>query len=823
MAHLAMSFGNAVLVVLSLSALYIAASQGVLIGESEIEGLGRRATDQTEKTHFRRFLLSGQHSPSYQVSIASAPTTGHHHHRHHRHDHAPAPTHRGHGGVVPAQSPHHRRHVHIQAPTPGPGPSVSPMPPPGIIPSLPAPSTDCHERCTDPFTSTAGEPCGCVIPMLVSLQLGVPPYVFFPQVSELASELAAGTSFSQSQVRILGANTVENNMDETEVKAELVPLGAAFDNATALRTAHKFWNHEVGISEDRFGSYSVLYVRYPGLPPSPPSPGSNAGGPTSSKSPYEQPLSVNVKKRRSRPGTGTIAVVVLTALLAVICLVAVWFAWRCKHAKQPMMVEPMLPGSSVTKKSGGGSMLSSSMASSTSISYASSFTPYTGSAKTFTLLEIERATNGFKTQNIIGEGGFGRVYHGILDDNTRVAVKVLTRDDHQGGREFAAEVEMLSRLHHRNLVKLLGICIEEHTRCLVFELISNGSVESHLHGIDQETSPLDWETRLKIALGAARGLAYLHEDSNPRVIHRDFKASNILLEEDFTPKVSDFGLAKAASDEMSTHISTRVMGTFGYVAPEYAMTGHLLVKSDVYSYGVVLLELLSGRKPVDMSQPPGQENLVTWARPLLNSKEGLEILVDPALNNVPFDNLVRVAAIASMCVQPDVSHRPLMGEVVQALKLVYNDSDASDGIMSGNGSMHRESQQQDVKSRNPFVGGGGTYANGGGGDDERISGAARHCRESDSFISIDYDSGTFGGDRAGRQQALSNSESFIVGTFASQQQQCASAPTAATSIKPKRPWYRVRNADNGTVSESALLRYKRDDANRNDHSDIWLL
>ncbi|XP_065045653.1 uncharacterized protein LOC135581631 isoform X3 [Musa acuminata AAA Group] len=195
-------------------------------------------------------------------------------------------------------------------------------------------------------------------------------------------------------------------------------------------------------------------------------------------------------------------------------------------------------------------------------------------------------------------------------------------------------------------------------------------------GADKETTLLNWNTRLKIALGAARGLAYLHEDSSPRVIHRDFKSSNILLEDDFTPKVSDFGLARTAMGEGNEYISTRVMGTFGYVAPEYAMTGHLLVKSDVYSYGVVLLELLTGRKPVDMLRPPGQENLVTWARPLLTSRDGLESIIDPSLgNDIPFDSLAKVAAIASMCVQPEVDQRPFMGEVVQALKLVYNEGD----------------------------------------------------------------------------------------------------------------------------------------------------
>lgn len=212
---------------------------------------------------------------------------------------------------------------------------------------------------------------------------------------------------------------------------------------------------------------------------------------------------------------------------------------------------------------------------------------------------------------------------------------------------------------------------------------------------------------MKIALGSARGLAYLHEDSSPRVIHRDFKASNILLEYDFVPKVSDFGLARTAVDGGSGHISTRVMGTFGYVAPEYAMTGHLLVKSDVYSYGVVLLEILTGRKPVDMLRPHGQENLVTWARPLLTNREGLDMILDPALGtSVPFESVAKVAAIASLCVQPEVSHRPFMGEVVQALKLVCNESDENQasGSCSQGDAIDQDPNHQDPEIRIDAIG-----------------------------------------------------------------------------------------------------------------------
>ncbi|GMQ06122.1 hypothetical protein CsSME_00050829 [Camellia sinensis var. sinensis] len=339
---------------------------------------------------------------------------------------------------------------------------------------------------------------------------------------------------------------------------------------------------------------------------------------------------------------------------------------------------------------------------------------------------------------------------------------------------------MLSRLHHRNLVKLIGICTEERSRCLVYELIPNGSVESHLHGIDKETAQLDWGERLKIALGAARGLAYLHEDSSPRVIHRDFKSSNILLEYDFTPKVSDFGLARTAMDEENRHISTRVMGTFGYVAPEYAMTGHLLVKSDVYSYGVVLLELLTGKKPVDMSQPPGQENLVTWARPLLTSKEGLESIIDPSLGpDFPFDSIAKVAAIASTCVQPEVSHRPFMGEVVQALKLVCNECDVTREL--GSGSCSQENISIDMDGRI-----------------STNSGQLRDPLKTQSPVS-DYDSG-FDLER-GLSMSDLLSASARLGMRDSRSFMSHSTSGPLRTGKGKRLWQKMRRLAGGSVSE----------------------
>ncbi|KAG5409160.1 hypothetical protein IGI04_005479 [Brassica rapa subsp. trilocularis] len=534
------------------------------------------------------------------------------------------------------------------------------LPPLQALPP-PPPNSDCSSTvCLDPYTNTPpGSPCGCVWPIQVELRLTMPLYDFFPMVSEFSREISAGVFMKQSQVRIMGANAATQQPDKTILLIDLVPLGDKFDNMTAMLTYQRFYRKKVYIDATTFGQYDVVYVRYPGLPVSPPSGGMTVidhepfSRNNNNNGMVKKPFGVDVpKKMRKREiNGGSIAVIVLSAAAFI----------------------------------GSVRSLTGSRFSSTSLSFESSIAPFTLSAKTFTASEIVKATSNFAESRVLGEGGFGKVYEGLFDDGTKVAVKVLKRDDQQGGREFLAEVEMLSRLHHRNLVNLIGICIEDRNRSLVYELIPNGSVESHLHGVDKESSPLDWEARLKIALGAARGLAYLHEDSNPRVIHRDFKSSNILLEHDFTPKVSDFGLARnALDDEDNRHISTRVMGTFGYVAPEYAMTGHLLVKSDVYSYGVVLLELLTGRKPVDMSQPPGQENLVSWTRSFLTSREGLEAIIDQSLGQpeIPFDSVAKVAAIASMCVQPEVSHRPFMGEVVQALKLVCNECDEAKELNS---------------------------------------------------------------------------------------------------------------------------------------------
>ncbi|RCV15653.1 hypothetical protein SETIT_3G074400v2 [Setaria italica] len=297
----------------------------------------------------------------------------------------------------------------------------------------------------------------------------------------------------------------------------------------------------------------------------------------------------------------------------------------------------------------------------------------------FSYRQLHAATGGFGRAHMVGQGSFGAVYRGVLPDGRKVAVKLMDRPGKQGEEEFEMEVELLSRLRSPYLLGLIGHCSEGGHRLLVYEFMANGGLQEHLYpnrGSFGGISKLDWDTRMRIALQAAKGLEYLHERVNPPVIHRDFKSSNILLDKDFHARVSDFGLAKLGSDRAGGHVSTRVLGTQGYVAPEYALTGHLTTKSDVYSYGVVLLELLTGRVPVDMKRPPGEGVLVNWALPMLTDREKVVRILDPALEGqYSLKDAVQVAAIAAMCVQPEADYRPLMADVVQSLvPLVKNRS-----------------------------------------------------------------------------------------------------------------------------------------------------
>ncbi|KAJ6742796.1 hypothetical protein OIU85_016842 [Salix viminalis] len=380
------------------------------------------------------------------------------------------------------------------------------------MPPLPPPNKDCSATvCTEPYTNThPGSPCGCVLPMQVGLSISVALFNFFPLVSELAQEIATGVFIKQSQVHIIGANVASQQPEKTTILVDLVPLEERFDNTTARFIYQRFWHKQVVINPSIFGDYEVLYVRYLGLPPSPPSAPSGIaiidGRPYSgddNNARTGKPLGVDVhRKHKNGLGDGVVAIIALSGFVALALFSAIAWALLFRHrdcaSQSDIVLLPLPP--SVVKPSGIAGSLVVSGLSSASLSFGSSIPVYTGSAKTFSTSDIERATNSFDASRILGEGGFGRVYSGILEDGTKVAVKVLKRDDQQGGREFLAEVEMLSRLHHRNLVKLIGICTEERSRSLVYDLVPNGSVESHLHGSTlalSEYSYLDRESYLE--------------------------------------------------------------------------------------------------------------------------------------------------------------------------------------------------------------------------------------------------------------------------------------------------------------------------------------
>ncbi|KAL5855813.1 hypothetical protein ACOSQ4_005615 [Xanthoceras sorbifolium] len=290
-----------------------------------------------------------------------------------------------------------------------------------------------------------------------------------------------------------------------------------------------------------------------------------------------------------------------------------------------------------------------------------------GWGRWYSLRELDMATRGFAEENVIGEGGYGIVYKGVLPDGSVVAVKNLLNNKGQAEKEFKVEVEAIGKVKHKNLVGLIGYCAEGAQRMLVYEYVDNGNLEQWLHGDVGPVSPLTWDIRMKIAVGTAKGLAYLHEGLEPKVVHRDVKSSNILLDKNWNSKVSDFGLAKLLGAEAS-YVTTRVMGTFGYVSPEYASTGMLNEGSDVYSFGVLLMEMITGRSPIDYSRPAGEMNLVDWFKGMVASRRGEE-LVDPLIEVQPPQRALKRALLVCLrCIDLDAHKRPKMGQIVHMLE-----------------------------------------------------------------------------------------------------------------------------------------------------------
>lgn len=311
--------------------------------------------------------------------------------------------------------------------------------------------------------------------------------------------------------------------------------------------------------------------------------------------------------------------------------------------------------------------------------------PVCSNLKSFSFIDLKNATRNFRSDCLLGEGGFGCVFKGWVDENTLnptkpgtgivVAIKKLKPGSFQGHKEWLAEVNYLGQLHHENLVKLVGYCFESENRLLVYEYMPKGSLENHLFRSGVQTIP--WPMRVSIAVDVARGLSFLHGlDAN--VIYRDLKASNILLDLDFKAKLSDFGLARDGPTGDKSHVSTKVVGTRGYAAPEYIATGHLTPKSDVYGFGVVLLELLSGRRAMDEDGTGvGGETLVDWAKPFLSEKRVFRIMDTRLRGQYSKKGAQAAAALALQCLHSDWKNRPAMTDVLVTLELLHTSKDCS--------------------------------------------------------------------------------------------------------------------------------------------------
>ncbi|KAJ1381611.1 Serine-threonine/tyrosine-protein kinase, catalytic domain [Sesbania bispinosa] len=279
---------------------------------------------------------------------------------------------------------------------------------------------------------------------------------------------------------------------------------------------------------------------------------------------------------------------------------------------------------------------------------------------------IEAATDKFSVDNKLGEGGFGEVYKGTLPSGQQIAVKRLSKSSGQGGEEFKNEVVVVAKLQHRNLVRLLGFCLQGEEKILVYEYVPNKSLDYTLFDPEKQRE-LDWARRYRIIGGIARGIQYLHEDSRLRIIHRDLKPSNILLDGDMNPKISDFGMARIFGVDQTQGNTSRIVGTYGYMSPEYAMHGEFSVKSDVYSFGVLILEIISGKKNSSFYQTDGAEDLMSYAWTLWKDGAPLE-LMDPILRESHTPNeVIRSIHIGLLCVQEDPADRPTMTEIVLML------------------------------------------------------------------------------------------------------------------------------------------------------------
>ncbi|KAJ6778316.1 KINASE 1B [Salix koriyanagi] len=331
------------------------------------------------------------------------------------------------------------------------------------------------------------------------------------------------------------------------------------------------------------------------------------------------------------------------------------------------------------------------------------------SLRVFTVSELKSATKNFSRSVMVGEGGFGCVYKGYIksteDPTTKleIAVKQLGKRGKQGHKQWITEVNVLGVVEHPNLVKLIGYCADEDERgiqrLLIYEFMPRGSVEDHLS--IRSDAPLPWAMRLRIAQEAARGLTYLHEEMGFQIIFRDFKSSNILLDEKWNAKLSDFGLARLGPSEGLTHVSTAVVGTMGYAAPEYVQTGRLTSKIDVWSYGVFLYELITGRRPLDRNRPKSEQKLLEWIRPNLTDSKKFKQILDPRLDQKEIlRSALKLAKIANRCLHKNPKSRPKMSEVLGMMNQIVDASAEEENSQESSKNMASIKTSRDATEKN---------------------------------------------------------------------------------------------------------------------------
>ncbi|KAF8719436.1 hypothetical protein HU200_024151 [Digitaria exilis] len=471
--------------------------------------------------------------------------------------------------------------------------------------------------------------CGCAFPYTGKMIFRAP---FFTDLTNTNSdtfqqlENTLATNLSLRNGSVFLSDIKFNSDNYLQIQVKLFPSSGVSFNVSDLIRVGSYLSNQIYKPPPKFGPYYFIADVYAPLAGA-----SSTGG------------------KKSQISTGAIAGIAVAGGLLVIALIATaLFALRQKRRANEALTGRTDPFASwgVSQKDSGGA-------------------PQLKGARSFSFIELRNCTDNFSDTHEIGSGGYGKVYKGTLVDGTRVAIKRAERGSMQGVVEFKNEIELLSRVHHRNLVSLIGFCYEQGEQMLVYEYISNGTLRENLL---VRGTYLDWKKRLRIALGSARGLAYLHELADPPIIHRDVKSTNILLDDHLKAKVADFGLSKLVSDTEKGHVSTQVKGTLGYLDPEYYMTQQLSEKSDVYSFGVVMLELVSGRQPIESGKYIVREVRLA-IKPDDRDHYGLRGLLDPAIrDSARTAGFRRFVQLAMRCVDESAAARPAMGEVVKEIE-----------------------------------------------------------------------------------------------------------------------------------------------------------